>query len=186
MRKIVFAINISADGFCGHEDIAADDELHAYHTEVLRATDTILCGRITYQLMVPYWPEIARTQSEDPASNEFARVFDALEKVVFSASMKQSDDPHTRIARLPVADEALALKSQNGKDIGVGGLSIASQLSERGLIDEYRFVVHPVIAGKGPRLFEKVTPLSSVPLELVGSTTFRSGAIAMHYRKAER
>lgn len=186
MRKIVLAINITADGFCGHEDGIVDGELHAYYTQVLRAMDTMLCGRVTYQLMVPYWPEIARSPSEDPASNEFARVFDALEKVLFSTTMKSAHDPRTRIARRPLVDEALALKSQNGKDIGVGGLSIASQLSEHGLIDEYRFVVHPIIAGKGPRLFEKVTPLRSVPLELVGSATFRSGAVAMHYRKKER
>jgi len=65
----------------------------------------------------------------------------------------------------------------------VGSLSIASQLSERGLIDEYRFVVHPVIAGKGPRLFETVKLQDRLQLDFVGSKTFQSGAVALHYRK---
>ncbi|MCE9597788.1 MAG: dihydrofolate reductase family protein, partial [Spirochaetia bacterium] len=67
--------------------------------------------------------------------------------------------------------------------IAVGSLSIASQLSNRGLIDEYHFVVHPVVAGKGPRLFETVKPQSNLRLDLIGSQTFQSGAVALHYKK---
>ncbi len=82
-----------------------------------------------------------------------------------------------------VAEEVLALKQQPGKDICVGSLSIASRLSERGLIDEYQFVVHPIVAGKGPRLFETVKPQDSLRLDFIGSKTFRSGVVALHYRK---
>ncbi|HTY10051.1 MAG TPA: dihydrofolate reductase, partial [Bacteroidota bacterium] len=81
MRKVVFAINITADGYCSHTDGIVDKELHKYFTEVLRKANLLLFGRITYQLMVPYWPEIAKTQSETEAINEFARVFDSLDKV---------------------------------------------------------------------------------------------------------
>ncbi|HEY4612846.1 MAG TPA: dihydrofolate reductase, partial [Bacteroidota bacterium] len=84
MRNAIFAINITADGYCSHTDMIADDELHKYFTELLHDTDVILFGRKTYELMVPYWPDVAKSLSEDPATNEFARVFDALEKVVFS------------------------------------------------------------------------------------------------------
>ena len=183
MRKVIFAINITTDGYCNHTDMVADDEMHEYFTRVLRNADLLLFGRITYQLMVPYWPDIARNQSEDKATNEFARVFESLDKVVFSTTLKHVEGQNTRIVRTNVAEEVVALKQQPGKDICVGSLSIASQLSARGLIDEYRFVVHPVVAGKGPRLFETVTPQDSLRLDFIGSETFRSGVVALHYRK---
>jgi dihydrofolate reductase len=183
MRKVVFAINITADGYCGHTDGIADDQLHEYFTELLRNAGVILFGRTTYQLMVPYWPDIARNQSESKAENEFARVFDSLDMVVFSTTLNHVDGNKTRIVRANVVEEVLALKQQAGKDIAVGSLSIASQLSDRGLIDEYRFVVHPVVAGKGPRLFETVKAKERLLLDFMGSETFQSGVVALHYRK---
>lgn len=183
MRKLVFAINITADGYCSHTDGIADDELHQYFTRVLRNASLLLYGRITYQLMVPYWPDVAKNSSETEAVNEFARVFDSLDKVVFSTTMKHVEGNNTRIVRANVAEEVVVLKQQPGKDICVGSLSIASQLSARGLIDEYHFVVHPVVAGKGPRLFETVKPQNTLRLALIGSETFQSGVVALHYRK---
>jgi len=183
MRKVVFAINTTADGCCSHTDMIADEELHKYFTMLLRNASLLLYGRTTYQLMVPYWPDVAKNQSETEATNEFARVFDSLETVVFSTTLKHVEGNNTRLVRANVAEEVLALKQQPGKDIAVGSLSIASQLSARGLIDEYYFVVHPVIAGKGPRLFETVKPQERLLLDFVGSETFRSGVVALHYRK---
>jgi dihydrofolate reductase len=184
MRNAVFAINITADGYCSHTDMIADDELHEYFTELLRNADVILFGRKTYELMVPYWPDVAKSQSGTPADNEFARVFDALEKVVFSTTLKSVEDDNTKLVRANLAEEVLKLKQQPGRDIAIGSLSIASQLSQHGLIDEYHFVVHPVVAGKGPRLFEAVSLKERFQLKLVGSKTFRSGVIALHYKRA--
>lgn len=183
MRKVVFAINITADGYSSHTDGIADEELHEYFTGVLRNASLILLGRTTYHLMVPYWPDVAKNQSQTEAENEFARVFDSLDKVVFSTTLKHVEGNNTRIVRANVAEEVLALREQPGKDICVGSLSIASQLSARGLIDEYHFVVHPVVAGKGPRLFETVKPAESLRLDLIGSKTLQSGVVALHYRK---
>ena len=183
MRKVVFAINITADGYCSHTDMIADEELHEFFTRLLRNASLLLFGRITYQLMVPYWPDVAKNQSETEATNEFARVFDSLDKVVFSTTLKHVEGNNTRIVRANVAEEVLALKQQPGKDICVGSLSIASQLSERGLIDEYHFVVHPVVAGKGPRLFDTVKPQERLRLDFIGLKTFQSGVVALHYRK---
>jgi dihydrofolate reductase len=183
MRKVVFGINITTDGYCSHTDMIADDEVHKYFTGLLRNASHLLFGRITYQLMVPYWPEIARKQSEDEATNEFARVFDSLDMVVFSTTLKHVEGNNTRLVRGNVAEEVLALKQRPGKDISVGSLSIASQLSALGLIDEYYFVVHPVVGGKGPRLFETVKPQERLQLDLIGSETFRSGVVALHYKK---
>jgi len=183
MRRVVFAINITTDGYCNHMDMIADEEMHEYYTRLLRNANLLLFGRNTYQLMVPYWPDVAKSQSETEAVNEFARVFDSLDKVVFSTTLKHVVGNNTRIVRANLAEEVLALKQQPGKDICVGGLSIASQLSNRGLIDEYHFVVHPVVAGKGPRLFETVKPQEKLPLDFIGSETFQSGVVALHYRK---
>jgi dihydrofolate reductase len=183
MRKVVFAINITADGFCGHTDGIPDEELHEYFTRVLRNASVILSGRVTYQLMVPYWPDVARKQSETGATMEFARVYDSLEKVVFSTTLQHARGTNTRIVRANVAEEVRALKQQSGKDICVGSLSIASQLSDRGLIDEYHFVVHPVVAGKGPRLFDTVKPQDRLQLDFLGSKILQSGVVALHYRK---
>jgi dihydrofolate reductase len=182
MRKVVFGINITADGFCGHADGVADDALHSYFTSLLRNASVILYGRVTYELMVPFWPEIARNQTRSAEINEFARVFDGLDMVVFSTTLTGVEGAHRRLAAGGLAEEVLALKQLPGKDICIGSLSIASQLSERGLIDEYRFVVHPIVAGKGPRLFEALTLKGSIRLELVGSEAFSSGAVANHYR----
>ncbi len=183
MRKVMFAINITADGYCGHMDMNPTDEVLEYFTGILRNASLMLFGRTTYQLMVPYWPDIARNPSESEADKAFARVFDSLDKVVFSTTLKQVEGNKTRLVRGTVVEEMLALKKQPGKDICVGSLSIASRLSEGGLIDEYYFVVHPVVAGKGPRLFETVKLKERLLLDLVGSKTFQSGVVAHHYRK---
>jgi dihydrofolate reductase len=183
MSRVVFAFNFTADGYCSHTDMIADEELLEYFTGVLHNGSLLLYGRITYQLMVPYWPTIAKTQSGTAASNEFARVFDSLNKVVFSTTLNHVEGNNTRIVRANVAEEVLALKQQPGKDICVGSLSIASQLSELGLIDEYQFVVHPVVAGRGPRLFETVTLQNRIRLDFVVSKTFQSGVVALKYRK---
>ena len=186
MRKVVFGINITTDGYCSHTDGIADEELHEYFTGLLRNASVLLYGRVTYQLMVPYWPEVARTQTESAATNEFARVFDSLDKVVFSTTLKDVEGSNTRIVRANVAEEVLALKEQPGKDICVGSLSIASQLSQSGLIDEYHFVVHPVVAGKGPRLFETVKLQGTLQLDFTGSKTFQSGVVALQYKTSNK
>ena len=183
MRKVVFGINITEDGYCSHEDGIVDAELHNYFTEMLRKTDVILYGRKTYQLMVPYWPDVAKSQSDDESSNEFARVFDSLDLLVFSTTLKEVSENKTRIVRGNIAEELMALKNKPGKDIAVGSLSIASQLSDLGLIDEYHFVVHPIVAGKGPRLFENLQSKNSLRLELIGTRKFETGVVAHHYKK---
>jgi dihydrofolate reductase len=123
--------------------------LHDFFTGLLRGAGVMLFGRVTYQLMVPYWPDVAKNKSEDGASLEFARVFDSLDKVVFSTTLEHVEGDNTRIVRSDIAHEVLSLKAQTGKDIFISGLSVASQLSALGLIDEYYFVVHPVVAGPG-------------------------------------
>ena len=179
MRNVVFAINITVDGCCGHESVVADDELHEHFTGLLQDSDLEIFGRNTYQLMYPYWHDVAQNQSESKATNEFARAFDAIPKIVFSTTLQNVEWNNTTLLRSNLQAEVVKLKQQLGKNISVGGLNIAAQLAQSGLIDEYRFLVQPIVAGKGPRLFESGRNLT---LELVGSKTFRSGVVELHYK----
>jgi len=183
MRKLIFAINITVDGCVDHTKQLADDETHEYFTQLLGEIDLLVFGRITYQLMVPFWPEVARTQSMTKASNEFARAFDSLQKLVFSRTLESVGDRTTRIARTNLQDEILRLKQEPGKDILVGGVSIPSQLIELGLIDEYRFVVGPIVVGEGRRLWADVSLPERFQLRLLESKAFASGCVALRYLK---
>jgi dihydrofolate reductase len=183
MRNVIFAINTTLDGCCDHTKQVADEETHEYFTDLLREVDLLVFGRITYQLMVPFWPEVAKSQSMTKASNEFARTFDSINKIVFSRSLDSAEDKNTRIVRTNVHDEILRLKQEQGKNILVGGVSIPSQLIELGLVDEYRFVVGPIVAGAGRRLLEGVSLRERLQLRLVESKIFKSGCVALRYLK---
>jgi dihydrofolate reductase len=183
MRKLIFAINTTLDGCVDHTKQVADDETHKYFTHLMRDVDLQVFGRKTYQLMVPFWPEVAKNQSMTPASNEFARAFDSIHKLVFSRSLDSAEDKRTRIVRTNLHDEILKLKQEQGKNILVGGVDIPSQLIELGLVDEYRFVVGPIVAGEGRRLLEGVSLPESLQLKLVESKIFESGSVALRYLK---
>jgi dihydrofolate reductase len=181
MRKVTFGINITIDGYCGHESaVAADGELHEYFTNLLHDSRVHIFGRETYHLMYPYWHDVAVNGSETEVVNEFARAFDSIPKIVFSTTMKNVEWNNTTLLHSNLREEILKLKEQSGKDIAIGSLNIASQVAGWNLIDEYHLVFHPVIAGKGPRLFDSVENLR---LNLVASKTFGSGAVALHYKK---
>jgi len=183
MRKVIFAINITVDGCVDHTKQTGDEETHEYFTQLIRTVDLLVFGRKTYQLMVPFWPEVAKNQSMDRASNEFALAFDSVNKIVFSRSLDSVEDRKTRIVRTNPHDEILKLKQEQGKSILLGGVSIPSQLIELGLVDEYRFVVNPIVAGEGRRLLQGVNLPESFQLKLVKSKVFKSGCVALHYAR---
>jgi dihydrofolate reductase len=183
MRNIIFAINTTLDGCVDHTRQVADDETHEYFTNLLREVDLLVFGRITYQLMVPFWPDVAKNQSMTKVSNEFASTFDSLNKIVFSRSLDRAEDKNTRIVRTSLYDEMLKLKQEEGKNILIGGVSIPSQLIELDLVDEYRFVVTPIVAGAGRRLLEGVSLREGLPLKLIESKIFKSGCVALRYLK---
>ena len=188
MRDVIYAINVSLDGCCDHTKTIApdedDEELFEYHMQLIRDADLFVYGRKTYQLMVPYWPDVAKDLASTKADKEFAQVFDSLNKLVFSRSLGSAEDKNTRIVRTNLRDEILKLKQEQGKNIWTGGVSIPSQLIELGLVDEYRFVVMPIIAGEGTRLLEGVNLPEKYRLKLVESKTFKSGCVALRYLKA--
>jgi dihydrofolate reductase len=184
MRNVIYAINLTLDGCCDHTKFNPADDLLEYYTRLLRDdTGLLVYGRKTYQLMVPYWPDIAKSQSETKEDIEFAQAFDSLNKVVFSRSLDKAEDKNTRIVRTNLRDEILRLKQEPGKDILVGGVDIPSQLVELGLVDEFRFVVAPIIAGEGRRLFVGVNLPEKCQVKLIESKTFKSGSVALRYLK---
>jgi len=183
MKRLMFAINTTLDGCVDHTKQIADEETHEYFTQLMGHVDLLVFGRKTYELMIPFWPEVAKKQNMTKASNEFARTFDSINKIVFSQSLDTAEDRNTRIVRTNLHGEILKLKQEQGKNILVGGVDIPSQLIELGLVDEYRFVVGPIVAGEGRRLLEGVSLPERLQLKLVESKFFKSGCAALRYLK---
>jgi len=183
MRSVIFAINITLDGCCDHNKFNPDNEVLEHYTHLLRDFDLLVYGRKTYQLMVPYWPDVATNQSGRKADIEFAQAFVSRKIVVFSRSLASAEYTNTRIVRTNLRDEIVKLRQEQGKDILVGGVDVPSQLIKLGLIDEYRFVVMPIIAGEGRRLMEGASLQEKLQLKLVESKIFKSGCVALRYLK---
>ncbi|HUC31154.1 MAG TPA: dihydrofolate reductase family protein [Candidatus Paceibacterota bacterium] len=184
MRKLIYAINLTLDGCCDHTKVVVPDEkLMEYYTQLVQGTDMFVYGRITYELMVPYWPDIARTHSETKAENDYADAFNAKKIVVFSQSLESSDDKNTTFVHGDLKEEILKLKEEKGGDILTGGVSIPAQLTQLGLIDEFRFVITPTIVGEGRRLFDNLQLKERLRLKLVESKVFDSGCVTLRYLK---
>ena len=184
MRNLIYAINLTIDGCFDHTKGIPDDELLEYFTRLVLDADLLVYGRKTYQLMVPYWPDVAKNPSGDTkAELEFAQAFESRNKIVFSRTLDRAEGRNTRIVRTNLQDEILRLKEEQGNNILVGGVDIPSQLIELGLVDEYYFVVHPVIAGEGRRLLSGINLEKKSLLKLMESKILKSGCVALHYLK---
>jgi dihydrofolate reductase len=184
MRNVIYAINMALDGCVDHSKLDGSDEIHEYYAQLMRDVDLLVFGRKTYQLMVPFWPDVAKNHSgPTKAMNDFAQAFDSKKIVVFSQSLDTAEGENTRIVRTNLEEEILKLKQDEGKSILVGGVDIPSQLIKLGLVDEYLFVVQPIIVGEGRRLLEDVSLHEKLQLRLVESKIFESGSVALRYLK---
>jgi len=187
MRKLIYAINVTVDGCCDHTKMVPDEGMFEYHIQLLRGADVLVYGRKTFQLMVPYWPDVAKDPSASKSDRDFGQAFCATEKIVFSRSLDDAEakkgDKNARVVRASLRDEILKLKQEPGKNILTGGVDIPSQLVELGLVDEVHLVVHPKIAGEGRRLMEGVKLPEQLRLKLVESKAFDGGCVALHYLK---
>jgi dihydrofolate reductase len=182
MRNVIYSINLTIDGCCDHTKVSGSEPILEYFAQLIREADLMVYGRITYQLMVPYWPDVAKSPDVSKADKDFALAFDSIDKVVFSKTI-QSVGEGTKIVRTDLKDEMLKLKQEPGGNILLGGVALSSQLIELGLVDEYRFVVHPIIAGGGRRLFEGINLPERLQLKLVDTKTLKSGQVALRYVK---
>jgi dihydrofolate reductase len=184
MRKLIFGINLSLDGCVDHTKMSGDDEIHEYFADVMRDADLLVYGRKTYQLMVPFWPDVAKNRSgRTKAMNDFAEAFDSVPMIVFSQSLDTVEGENRRIVRGNLQDEILKLKQEPGGNILTGGVSLPSQLIELGLVDEYHFVIQPVVVGEGRRFLDDVSLPQNLQLQLVESKIFKSGVAALRYLK---
>jgi len=182
MRNVIYGINVSIDGCCDHTKFGPDEETFEFFTNLMKEADLIVYGRKTYELMIPYWPDVAKTGSERKVELDFAEAFTAIDKVVFSKTL-QSADENTRIVRDNLEEEILKLKQQPGKKISIGGVDLPAQLMALGLIDEYYFVVHPVVVGEGRKLWDDINLTEKLNLKLVESKVSKSGCLALRYLK---
>lgn len=184
MGKIIYAINLSIDGCCDHTKVdGGDEEMLDFYTNLVREAGALAYGRITYELMVPYWPDIVKDHTgQSRAEIDFAEAFDAADKIVFSKSLTRVEDERSRLVRTKAEDELVRLKGQPGGYILLGGVALPSHLIALGLIDEYSFVIHPSIAGEGRRLMEGIPLQKEMKLKLVDSKVFKSGSVALRYK----
>jgi dihydrofolate reductase len=184
MGLLTFSTNVTLDGCVDHREGIADDETHAFFTRLMDECGAILWGRVTYEMMEGYWPAVVRGEAEvPPAMHEWAVKLEAKPKYVVSSTRKDfpwtnshhiADDLRTSVRKLKQATPAGVL---------LGSGRLATELDRQDLIDEYRFLDHPRIAGHGPTLHQSGLP-GTRRLDLVSAQPLRSGAVAMHYRRA--
>jgi dihydrofolate reductase len=187
MRRIIYWVHSSIDGHIAGPDGRFDwpttgPELFGYSTAMNEQVDTLLYGRVVWEWMSAYWP----TADADPATADehakgFAPYWRRTPKVVISRTLEKADWG-ARVIGKNLAEEIAALKRQPGKDILLtGGAEAAASLTELGLLDDFRVVVHPVVLGDGPRLF--LSPKDRIDMSLVGSRTFDGASVLLHYER---
>jgi dihydrofolate reductase len=182
LRKLIYSMTVSLDGYIAAPDgaidwSAPDEELFRFHTQRVQDLGVHLCGRRLYETMV-YW-ETAEEMPLAADQVEFAQIWKALPKVVFSATL-DSVLGNTTLSRADVGDEVSSLKEQPGKDIPVGGAALAGACMKLGLIDEWRLFVSPVLLGGGTPYFPTLD--ERVKLELIETKTFGSRVVYLRYR----
>jgi dihydrofolate reductase len=184
MRKVIFSMGVSLDGFIAGPSgeinwTAPDAELFRFHTDQTLELDAHFCGRRLYETML-YWETAHGDPSAGPVELEFARIWQALPKIVFSTTL-ESVDGNTRLATGSIEEEVAALREQPGNDLAVGGAALAGAFTELGLVDEYRLFVYPVVLGAGTPYFPALD--TKIDLELVETRTFGSGVVHLRYRR---
>ncbi len=185
MGILTFSINVTLDGCVDHRVGIADDETHAFFTDLMNENGAMLWGRVTYEMMESYWPMVARGEVDaPPAMRAWADYLETKPKYVASSTRK--DFPWTNSHHLEgdLQSGVQKLKDATPDGVLLGSGKLAAELDRLDLIDEYKFLVHPRIIGHGPTLYEIGLP-SPRHLELVSSRPLHNGVIAMHYRRGQ-
>ena len=183
MGKLIAGINMTLDGYCDHTAVNPDAEIHQHFTDLLRNSDTIMWGRITFQLM-EFWPTILKNPTGNKGMDDFAVAADDIKKIVYSRTLESVDWRNTELKREIDTDEILELKQQAGKDILVGSPSLIIEMSELGLVDEFQLLVHPTVVGSGLPLFKNIK--NRIDLRLLQTKTFGCGAVLLTYEPTTR
>jgi dihydrofolate reductase len=182
MRPLRYSINVTLDGCCDHRAADPDEELHRHFATALARADALLLGRVTYGMMEEAWRLPATGNWPEWMADwmiPFAEEIDRAKKYVVSGTLDRVDW-NAELVRGDLATAVQRLKQEPGDGLFVGGVTLPLALADLGLIDEYEFVVHPVLAGHGPTLFAGLS--ERLELELVERQEFRAGAVAQRYR----
>jgi dihydrofolate reductase len=185
--KLIYSLNVSLDGFVetpGHslDWAVVDHELHTWFNEQARTLDASLYGRRMWEVMSGYWPTGEDDPSASDAEREFSRIWKPMPKVVFSTSLPAVGH-NARLVRGDVAEVLADVRREFDGDIDVGGANLAGQFVRRGLVDEYRLVIHPVVLGAGTPFWPELD--APLRLRLTDTRTFDSGAMVASYVPAQ-
>ena len=178
MRPLRYSINVTLDGCCDHRVGVVDEDLHRHAAENLAQADALLFGRVTYEMMEAAWRPPAPTGARPDWMEPFAQTIDAAKKYVVSSTLEQVDW-NAELVRGDLREAVQRLKQESGQGLFTGGVKLPLALTELGLIDEYEFVVHPRLVGRGPTLFAGLS--KHLDLKLMSRLEFGSGAVAMRY-----
>lgn len=183
MRPLRYSINVTLDGCCHHEaGLPPDEESMRHWTAEMERADALLFGRVTYEMIESAWRRPASGAWPDWMDEwdiAFAEAIDRAEKHVVSSTL-DAVDWNAHLVRGDLVEAVRRLKQEPGDGLWVGGVTLPVALAEAGLIDEYEFLVQPVLAGHGPTLLAGLQ--ERVQLELVDTRTLDSGTIAVRYR----
>lgn len=183
MGILIFTMNITLDGCVDHREGIADDDTHAFFTRLMDNCGAMLWGRVTYEMMESSWPAVARGEGDASAAmREWAVKLEAKPKYVVSSTRKDFPWANSHHIADDLFTRAQQLKDATPDGVLVGSGMLATELDRLNLIDEYQFLVHPRIVGHGPTLFGSGLP-GTRRLELISAKPFRSGVVAMHYRR---
>lgn len=183
MRALSFSMNITIDGYCDHTLGIPSAEVHDYFTHLMDDMDLLFFGRTMYELMFPYWSDVAEKQTGTTDEIRFAEKITAIDKVVISKTLETASY-NTRIVRSNPVGELLKLRQLPGKKISVDSVSLLPELIAAGLIDEFNIVIHPILAGQGRRLLDTDLLGDKLELKLVNTIRFKNGCVAHQYRSA--
>lgn len=184
MGRLTFSLNLTLDGCIDHQQGIADDETHAFFTRLMNDSGAMLWGRVTYEMMESHWPAVVRGEVEAPAAvREWAVSLEGKPKYVASSKRKTFPWTNSHLITGDLRTGVQQLKDATPDGVLVGSGQLATALDQLDLIDDYRFLVHPRIAGHGPTLFQGELP-STRRLELISAAPLRNGAVAVHYRRA--
>ena len=184
VRKVIYSMSVSLDGFIETPNreldwVIVDEELHTFFNDEAREMGAFLYGRRMYEIMVDYWPTADTKPSSLAYEIEFARIWKNMPKIVFSKTLDKVEW-NSRLVKDNIAEEIAQLKAQPGKDLSLGGPTIASTFMQLGLIDEVRLYIHPIILGGGKPMFQ--TLHDRINLQLVETHTFGSSVVLLRYR----
>ena len=183
MRPLRYSINVTLDGCCHHEaGLPPDEESMGYWTAEMARADALLFGRVTYGMMESAWRRPATGVWPDWMGDlelPFAEAIDQAKKYVVSSTLGEVDW-NAELVRGNLGQTVERLKQEPGEGLWVGGVTLPLALADLGLIDEYEFVVQPVLAGRGPTLLAGLH--ERIQLDLVDRREFRSGAVVLRYR----